>query len=84
MGVFPGKHRQIVQVIADGKNLVFDEAKTFSELCQRGSFVVRGVAEPRIYIVSNDREVLDAQRVFPQEFMDEVGFVICAGDQTKR
>src|SRR2546428_2532615 len=52
-------------------------------LSKSRAFAVRFMAEPRIDVVPNQRQVGNALTVASQEFLDQVGIVVVLGDQAK-
>ena len=82
-GVLAGEHGEVVQVIAGGEGVVAVNTELAADFAEGGAFVVVGVAEAGIDIVTDEGEVRDLSHVVVEERLDGVGVLVAFGDEAE-
>lgn len=78
------KHRQIIQMVADGEDLFTADTQNARNFAQSGAFVKRLVAEAGVDIVANNREIWNTLAKAAQIFVNAVHLSVVPRDEAKR
>ena len=83
-GILGREHRQVVEVVASGKDLGALEAQPAGQFGQGGAFIVGDMAEARVNVVAHDGQVGRPLAVLFQVAVNDVHVAIAAGDEAER